>query len=477
MKPPRGALRPRRRRHWIPALSVLLAVLLTIASIGAIYINLDRMQESFAWVKHTDEVLLQAADMDGDVVEAESAERGYLLTGDDDFRTTFLGLRDRLPQQREKLLNLVSDNAQQQEILQRVQPLLDTRLRQLDEAVQLGPAQVAAALLIVKQAKLQRLTAQIRENLAEFRETEVHLLAQRQRQAQLAIVGSIAFATATMVLALASAALVVWFFQRSQAAYRERELTIDLIHLSRLNVMGQMASMLAHELNQPLTASGNYLRAMLRIIQSGQPIKHGSLSNVATRSIAQLDRARKIIQRLRDFIKKGEPTRMPEEVSELFDEAISLLSMKSDGLTISTRIEDELPMVLVDKIQIEQVLINLMKNAVEAMEHSSQRSILLTADKATDVVTVRVTDSGPGIPKDVADKLFQSFYTTKRSGMGVGLSICQTLVTANGGQIWAEANPEGGASLCFSLPIAPSATDRVLGDEQLDLRRAIQLVH
>jgi two-component system sensor kinase FixL len=168
---------------------------------------------------------------------------------------------------------------------------------------------------------------------------------------------------------------------------------------------------------------------------------------------------------------------MPEEVSELFDEAISLLSMKSDGLTISTRIEDELPMVLVDKIQIEQVLINLMKNSVEAMEHSSQRSILLTADKATDVVTVRVTDSGPGIPKDVADKLFQSFYTTKRSGMGVGLSICQTLVTANGGQIWAEANPEGGASLCFSLPIAPSATDRVLGDEQLDLRRAIQLVH
>jgi len=334
-----------------------------------------------------------------------------------------------------------------------------------------------AALLIVRQAKFQRLTAQIRENLAEFRETEVHLLAQRQRQAQLAIVGSIAFAVATMVLALASAALVVWLFQRSQAAYRERELTIDLIHLSRLNVMGQMASMLAHELNQPLTASGNYLRAMLRIIQSGQPIKHGSLSHVATRSIAQLDRARKIIQRLRDFIKKGEPTRAPEAVGELLDEAIALLSMKSDGLTISTRIEDELPMVLVDKIQIEQVLINLMKNAVEAMEHSSQRSIILAAEKSADVVTVRVIDSGPGIPKDVADKLFLSFHTTKRSGMGVGLSICQTLITANGGQIWAEANPEGGASLCFSLPIAPSATDRVRGDEQLDLRRAVQAVH
>jgi two-component system sensor kinase FixL len=134
-------------------------------------------------------------------------------------------------------------------------------------------------------------------------------------------------------------------------------------------------------------------------------------------------------------------------------------------------------MVLVDKIQIEQVLINLMKNAVEAMEHSSQRSIILAAEKSADVVTVRVIDSGPGIPKEVADKLFLSFHTTKRSGMGVGLSICQTLIVANGGQIWAEANPEGGASLCFSLPIAPSATDRVRGDEQLDLRRAVQAVH
>jgi two-component system sensor kinase FixL len=190
-----------------------------------------------------------------------------------------------------------------------------------------------------------------------------------------------------------------------------------------------------------------------------------------------LDRARKIIQRLRDFIKKGEPTRTPEEVGELFDEAIALLSMKSDGLTISTRIEDELPMVLVDKIQIEQVLINLMKNAVEAMEHSRQRSIILAAETSADVVIVRVIDSGPGIPKDLADKLFQSFYTTKRSGMGVGLSICQTLIVANSGLIWAEANPEGGASLCFSLPIAPLATDRVLDDEQLDLRRAVQLLH
>lgn len=214
---------------------------------------------------------------------------------------------------------------------------------------------------------------------------------------------------------------------------------------------------------------------MLRIIQSGQPIKHGSLSHVATRSIAQLDRARKIIQRLRDFIKKGEPTRAPEEVGELFDEAIALLSMKSDGLTISTRIEDELPMVLVDKIQIEQVLINLMKNAVEAMENSSHRSITLSADRVDDTVRIGVTDSGPGIPNDVADKLFQPFHTTKGSGMGMGLSICQTLINANGGQIWAQTRAEGGASLCFSLPVASPASDQALNDAELHAVRALQL--
>ena len=204
-------------------------------------------------------------------------------------------------------------------------------------------------------------------------------------------------------------------------------------------------------------------------------MKPGSLSNAATRSIVQLDRARKIIQRLRDFIKKGEPTRTPEEVSELFDEAIALFSMKSDGLTFSRQVEDELLPVLVDKIQIEQVLINLMKNAVEAMEHSSHRSIALAAERVAGMLIIRVTDSGPGIPNDVADKLFQPFHTTKRSGMGMGLSICQTLINANGGQIWAQTRAEGGANLCFSLPIALPTSDQALNDAELHAVRALQL--
>jgi two-component system sensor kinase FixL len=223
--------------------------------------------------------------------------------------------------------------------------------------------------------------------------------------------------------------------------------------------MGQMTTMWGHELNQPLTACGNYLKGMLRIVRSEQTPKGVRLTNAVAQSLAQLDRAQAIIQRLKDLVRKGEPTASPELVSELFDEAAILLGMKSEGLTIKTQVEVGLPPVLVDKIQIEQVLINLMRNAVEAMQHSNDRSIILSAKRRSDMALISVCDSGPGIPKAVSDKLFQSFNTTKINGMGVGLSICRTLIIANGGQIWAESNPGGGATFCFTLPILPPTSD------------------
>jgi two-component system sensor kinase FixL len=143
-----------------------------------------------------------------------------------------------------------------------------------------------------------------------------------------------------------------------------------------------------------------------------------------------------------------------EEMTKIFDESVMLLGIKSEGLQIISQVDLDLPRVIVDKIQIQQVLINLMRNAVEAMEASRQRLLELSAI-ADGMVRVSVKDIGPGLLKDVADRLFQPFISTKESGMGVGLSICRTIVDGNGGRIWAEPNPAGGTVFSFSLPKAP----------------------
>ena len=450
--------RPRNWHYWIPTLSVLLAAVLVVASIAAVYVNLYHIQDSFVWVQHTDDVLLEAANLDRDLVEAEAAGRAYVMTQDAEFLGDFIRLRNAVRRHGDALAVLTSDNPQQQDRLVRLEPLLDERLSQMDQAVALGPLQFPDTLLRLRRATAKRLRTEIRNLLSDFRQTELALLFQRQRRAEQALFQSIALAIATLVLALTSAMAIVWLFQHRNATQRERELTTDLIHFSRLNLMGQMTSMWGHELNQPLTACGNYLKGMLRIAQSEQA-KNGVLANAVAQSLAQLDRAQAIIQRLKDFIRTGEPTASPEMVSQLIDEAVILLGMRSEGLTISTQVEEELPQVLVDKIQIEQVLINLMRNAVEAMEGSNPRSLSVTAKRQGDAVLISVSDTGPGISKAVSDRLFQSFNTTKSNGMGVGLSICRTLIVANGGQIWAEANPEGGAKFCFALPIRPPPAD------------------
>jgi C4-dicarboxylate-specific signal transduction histidine kinase len=444
--------------QWLPAASVLaLALLLVMLSALAVNINLARMRAGFRWVQHTDDVLLRVAAIDGDLVEAESTERGYLLTGDDDFHANFTRLHDTLPHQLDSLRETVADNPRQQQRLDQLSPLLGARLEELNQVVTLGPANVTAALAIVQAAKARRLTALIREQLELFRQAELDLLRERQARAARDMTWSIAFAAATTIMALASASYGLFLFRRARALQRERELRAELIHVSRLNMMGQKASMLAHELNQPLTATGNYLRTMLRMANVAQPPLPGMMVEALTRSAAQIDRARDIVQRLRDFIAKGEPAKSVEQIGPIFDEAIALLGMRHDALTVSQAVDPGLPAVLVDKIQVEQVLINLMRNAVEAMENSDRRELALTAHSAGAMVRIAVTDTGPGIPKEVADRLFQPFVTTKSAGMGVGLSICHTIVLANGGRIWSGPNPEGGTVFSFTLPVAPVA--------------------
>lgn len=246
--------------------------------------------------------------------------------------------------------------------------------------------------------------------------------------------------------------------ERQQTRQRLQELQAELSHVSRVSEMGQMASALAHEISQPLTAASNYLQAAKRLEARDDPTKAMQLVQALEQAATQVERASQILRRLRAFIKKGEPEQQSEDIAKLIEEAIAiaLVGARERGIAVHLRTASGLPHVYVDKIQIQQVAVNLVRNAVEAMEASPRRELTIEALWAPgeDRVAVRITDTGPGLPPEIVDRLFQPFVTTKPQGMGVGLSICRSIVEGHGGQLVAQANPEGGSIFSFTLPLA-----------------------
>jgi len=238
------------------------------------------------------------------------------------------------------------------------------------------------------------------------------------------------------------------------AEERLKNLQAELIHLSRWNTMGMMASTLAHELNQPLTAAVNYVRAARRLMDAG-PLEVGRVSEFLDRAVGETKLAGGIIRSLREFIDKRESQRTPEDINTIVEEAISLNAGAPDIHTvIETRLGSSLPPVVVDKIQIEQVLLNLMRNGLDAMGDQQKKNLtVLTAKGAPGYLLVSVADSGPGVAPKIAGQLFQPFVTTKENGMGVGLTICQSIIEAHGGRIWAEENKPTGTVFHFQLPV------------------------
>jgi two-component system sensor kinase FixL len=230
--------------------------------------------------------------------------------------------------------------------------------------------------------------------------------------------------------------------ERRRAEAQMQELRSELLHVSRLASMGQMASVLAHELNQPLAAAANYLSAAKRL-----PIVDGSRATaLVDKAGQQILRAGEIIQRLRDFVSKGKLTRRAEDLGPVLKEAVALALMgpKHRGIRVIERVEPSARSALIDRVQIQQVLVNLIRNAAEAMDGSPRREITLaTAPKQPGLIEASVADTGPGMPADVIGRLFAPFVTTKPDGMGVGLSICRTIIEAHGGHIRTEPNPEG----------------------------------
>lgn len=241
--------------------------------------------------------------------------------------------------------------------------------------------------------------------------------------------------------------------ERQRTERRLQELQSELVHISRLSAMGEMASALAHELNQPLSAMANYLKGSTRLL-AAEPVPRERLLDAIGKAGDQALRAGDIIRRLRDFVARGETERRVENLPKLIEEAsaLALVGAKEHGIRVLFRFDPAVGPVLADKVQIQQVVLNLIRNAIEAMEGAPRKVLDISLDVAPDnYVLVTVTDTGTGISPDIAQQLFQPFITTKRTGMGVGLSISRTIVEAHGGRIWVEDNPGGGTRFRFTL--------------------------
>ena len=233
---------------------------------------------------------------------------------------------------------------------------------------------------------------------------------------------------------------------------RVQELQQELFHVSRLGEMGQVASSLAHEVNQPLAAIMNYLQVGKQIADSPE---QAPMKNILDKVEAQTNRAAEIVKRLRNFIDRRDFDRKPENPTKIVEEALALgiVGPSSRTARISLQLMPEAPYVDVDRVQIQQVLVNLIRNALEAMEGAPKRELVISSLLENGNVKIAVSDSGPGIPPDLRARLFGAFVTTKQQGMGVGLSICKAIVENHGGRIWFETAEAAGTTFSFTLPV------------------------
>ena len=240
-----------------------------------------------------------------------------------------------------------------------------------------------------------------------------------------------------------------------QSRARERQLQSDLQHASRLSAMDQMASGLAHELNQPLTAILSYLSAAKRYIGSNVQSEISEALPLVEKASDQAQRADKIIRGLRQFVLKGEGVPKPEDIDSVLREAVDLaiVGTQDQDIIVSLDCEKDLPRLPIERIRIQQVVINLIKNASEAIGEAANGRIEVLSRRHSDRgVEIVVSDNGPGLSEEVKGRLFQSFVTSKQSGMGIGLSICRSIIEDHGGDLLVEEKDGKGMTFRFILP-------------------------
>ena len=242
--------------------------------------------------------------------------------------------------------------------------------------------------------------------------------------------------------------------ERQRTETRLQELQSELVHVSRLTALGEMASALAHELNQPLSAISNYLRGS-RLLLDREEVPLARIGDAVDRAANEAMRAGDVIKRLRDFVARGETERRIESLPKLVEDAsaLALVGAKEHSLRVTFDFEPGVDLVLADRVQIQQVVLNLIRNGIDAMTDRPTRHLHIAIAAGGDgMAMTSVSDTGGGIDPEIAAQLFQPFVTSKRTGMGVGLSISRTIVEAHSGRIWAEPNSGGGSTFHFTVP-------------------------
>jgi len=247
---------------------------------------------------------------------------------------------------------------------------------------------------------------------------------------------------------------IVDLTEQQRAEERERQHQERLQATARLVAMGEMASSLAHELNQPLAAISSYATGSLNLIDSGRT-DLPEIRAVLAKTQAQAQRAGQVIRRIYDFVRRAEPKTEPCDLRQLIDETIALVEPEARRrkVRIVRELADGLPTVEGDRVLLGQALFNLMKNGIEAMNASPDAQLTVRADADAELAVIAIADRGPGVPAEAAKSLFEPFYTTKEEGMGMGLNICRSIVEAHQGRLWLEPNPDGGSVFFVSLPM------------------------
>jgi C4-dicarboxylate-specific signal transduction histidine kinase len=250
-------------------------------------------------------------------------------------------------------------------------------------------------------------------------------------------------------------AFVLDLTERKRAADELRGLQMELAHANRLATMGQLAASIAHEVNQPIGATRNNAHAALRFLAADPP-DLTEIREALECVVNETYRAGEIIGRIRDQIKKAPARKEEVDVNSAIDEVVALVrgELLKNRVSVQTRLAEGLPRINVDRVQLQQVMMNLILNAIEAMigaDDAVRELVISTEASSSEHVLVAVADSGPGVVSDDRERIFESFYTTKAGGVGIGLSICRSIIEAHGGRLWVDANHPRGAVFRFTL--------------------------